>query len=62
MNYVIVANIFLENQSINEEDTFGRIHVEFPIWIKAYVNEEANGVIDKYIIELSRGHSSMAIS
>lgn len=62
MNYVIVDSLFLENHSINEEDASRRIHAEFPIWLKAYVNNEANEVTNKDIIALSRGPSSMAIS
>ncbi|XP_004505399.1 uncharacterized protein [Cicer arietinum] len=55
-------DLFLENHSINEEDASRRIHAEFPIWLKAYVNNEANEVTNKDIIALSRGPSSMAIS
>ncbi|XP_073226903.1 uncharacterized protein [Cicer arietinum] len=55
-------SLYLENHSINEEDTSRRIHAEFPIWLKAYVNNEANEVTNKDIIALSRGPSSMAIS
>lgn len=62
MNYVIDVSTFLENHSINGEDASGRIYSEFPIWLKAYVNEEANGVTNKDIRALSRGPSTMAMS
>ncbi|XP_073221455.1 uncharacterized protein [Cicer arietinum] len=55
-------SIFLENHSINEEDASRHIHAEFPIWLKTYVNNEANEVTNKDIIALSRDPSSMAIS
>ncbi|XP_058758797.1 uncharacterized protein LOC131632049 [Vicia villosa] len=55
-------SIFLENHSINIEDSSGRIHTEFPIWLEKYVNEETNGVTNQDIIALSRSPASMAIS
>jgi hypothetical protein len=62
VNRVINGSIFLEDQSINMEDSSGRIHTEFPIWLEKYVNEKANGVTNNDIIALSRYPSSMAIS
>lgn len=62
MNHVIDLNIFLENHYINIEDSSGRIHREFPIWLKKYVNEGINGVTNQDIIALSRCPSSMVIS
>ncbi|KAI5414518.1 hypothetical protein KIW84_040134 [Lathyrus oleraceus] len=55
-------DIFLENHSLDIEDSSGRIHIEFPIWLKKYVNEETNGVTNQDIIALSRSPASMAIS
>jgi len=62
MNRVIYFSIFLENHSLDIEDSSGRIHIEFPIWLKKYVNEETNGVTNQDIIALSRSPASMAIS